>query len=115
MRRLLGQLVLSFAWLAAGSFAAHAFAKGEPSGGSAWFALHHPAGANDQPQIHTFHGTVTKNGDQFVLAEAKTQKWYQLDDQNAASKFEGKNVTVTGTLDVVKNIIRIQSIAEAAA
>ena len=65
--------------------------------------------------IRRFTGTITRNGDQFVLNDAKTHTLYQLDDQAAASKFEDKKVTVTGTLDAVKNIIRMQSIAEAAA
>ncbi|HWF38975.1 MAG TPA: DUF5818 domain-containing protein [Candidatus Acidoferrales bacterium] len=69
----------------------------------------------DQPPLRTFTGTIAKNGDEFVLNEAKTHKLYELDDQDTASKFVAKNVTITGTLDVVKNIIRIQSIAEVAA
>jgi uncharacterized protein DUF5818 len=73
-----------------------------------------PSADTSHPRIRTFPGTITKNGDQFVLSDAKTRRWYELDDQNVAARFEGKSVTVTGTLDVVKNIIRIQSIAEAA-
>ena len=69
----------------------------------------------DPPHLSTFTGTIAKNGDEFVLNEAKTHKLYQLDDQDTASKFVEKNVKITGTLDVVKNIIRIQSIAEVAA
>jgi hypothetical protein len=71
--------------------------------------------AKNDPSIRTFTGTISKNGDQFVLTDPKSHKVYQLDDQDAASRFAEKNVTVTGTLDTVKNIIRIQSIAEAAA
>jgi hypothetical protein len=63
--------------------------------------------------LRKFTGTIARNGDQFVLNEEKTHTLYQLDDQTAAGKFEEKKVTVTGTLDAVKNIIRIQSIAEA--
>jgi hypothetical protein len=65
--------------------------------------------------LRTFTGTITRNGDQFVLNEEKTHTLYELDDQNAASKFEEKKVIVTGTVDGVKNVIRIQSIAEATA
>lgn len=76
-------------------------------------------GANGQdnrgPAIRTFLGTITKNGDQFVLNESKTHKLYELDDQVAASKFANQAVTITGTLDTVKNIIRIQSITQATA
>ena len=66
-------------------------------------------------QIRKFVGTITTNGQEFVLNEAATHKLYQLDDQKAAGRFANRNVTITGTLDVVKNIIRIQSIAEAVA
>lgn len=68
-----------------------------------------------QPSIRTFTGIIAKNGDQFVLDESSTHQVYELDDQKAASKFAEKNVTITGTLDTVKNIIRVQSIAEAVA
>ena len=71
--------------------------------------------SKDQPPLSTFTGTIAKNGDEFVLNESKSHKLYELDDQNTAAKFVEKNVTITGTLDVVKNIIRIQSIAEVAA
>lgn len=67
------------------------------------------------PRLSTFTGTITKNGDEFVLNEAATHMLYQLDDQETAAKFRDKKVKVTGTLDVVENLIRIQSIAEAAA
>ena len=71
--------------------------------------------SQNSSHVRRFTGTIIRNGDQFVLSDAKTHTLYQLDDQTAASKFEDKNVTVTGTLDAVKNIIRMQSIAEAAA
>ena len=85
-----------------------------PSLGSSRLAAQN---SNDrrQPSIRTFTGAIAKNGDQFVLNESNTHKLYELDDQKAASKFAEKNVTITGTLDTVKNIIRIQSIAEATA
>ena len=74
------------------------------------------AGQNrTEPTIRSFFGTIAKNGDQFVLNESESHKFYELDDQDAASRFMGESVTITGTLDNVKNIIRIQSIAEAAA
>jgi hypothetical protein len=67
------------------------------------------------PRLSTFTGTITRNGDQFVLNDATTHALYQLDDQETAGKFRDKKVKVTGTLDVAQNLIRIQSIAEAAA
>jgi hypothetical protein len=67
------------------------------------------------PRLSTFTGTITRNGDRFVPNDASTHILYQLDDQETAGKFRDKKVKVAGTLDVVKNLIRIQSIAEAAA
>jgi len=58
----------------------------------------------------TFTGTITKAGDKFVLRDATTNAAYQLDDQDNASKFEGKKVRVTGTLDVPNNMIHVQAI-----
>lgn len=68
-----------------------------------------------QPQTKTFSGTIGKNGDQFILKDDADKSSYQLDDQDKASKFEGKRVKVTGTLDQANNLIRIQTIEEAAA
>lgn len=86
-----------------------------------------PAGANarvqDQqaqsprqtPQAKTFTGTISKDGDQFVLKDDAGKFSYQLDDQQTAGKFEGKRVKVTGTLDADNNLIRVQSIEDATA
>jgi hypothetical protein len=51
----------------------------------------------------------------FILKDDADKSSYQLDDQDKASKFEGKRVKVTGTLDQANNLIRIQTIEEAAA
>lgn len=66
-------------------------------------------------RLSTFTGTIAKNGDRFVLNHASSHFLYELDDQETAGKFREKKVKVTGTLDVVKNLIRLQSIAEDAA
>jgi hypothetical protein len=74
-------------------------------------AVQGPAGQkSDQTAIHTFLGTITKAGNQFILDDDVSKSSYQLDDQNTASKFSGKKVRVTGTLDTTANIIRVQSI-----
>jgi hypothetical protein len=62
------------------------------------------------PAILTFTGAIAKNGDTYVLNESKTHKLYEL-----AARFSAKTVTITGTLDTIKNVIHIQSIAEAQA
>lgn len=63
--------------------------------------------------VQTFTGTIAKFGDQYVLRESDSKAPYQLDDQDTASRFAGKKVTVTGTLDAANNLIRVQSIQEA--
>jgi hypothetical protein len=67
-------------------------------------------GQSRQPQIQTFLGTITKAGNQFVFSDEINKNSYQLDDQETASKFDGKKVKVTGTLDAPNDIIRVQSI-----
>jgi hypothetical protein len=69
-----------------------------------------PAARDRQPEIRVFLGTIVKAGNQFVFSDAVSKSSYQLDDQETASKFDGKNVKVTGTLDASNNIIRVQSI-----
>ena len=73
-----------------------------------------PALRDKQPQIHIFLGTISKTGNQFVFTDDVSKSFYQLDDQETASRFEGKKVKVTGMLDVANNIIRVQSIEAAA-
>ncbi|SRR6266536_1044622 len=60
---------------------------------------------------HSFVGSIVKNGDKFVLHTGGAD--YQLDDQSQASKFEGKDVKVTGQVDQASSTIRVQSIVPA--
>jgi len=66
-----------------------------------------------QQETKTLLGTITKNGDQFILKEEATKAAYRLDDQQSASKFDGRKVKVIGVLDAANNTIRVQSIEEA--
>ncbi len=72
---------------------------------------------NEHSGVKTFVGTIAKSGDQFILvSEGKARNAvYQLDDQHSASKFEDKQVKVTGVLDASNNTIRVQSIEPASA
>jgi hypothetical protein len=65
------------------------------------------------PELKTFTGTIAKSGEQFILREDSSKTAYHLDDQQAAGKFAGKRVRVTGVLDASNNTIRVQSIEEA--
>lgn len=68
-----------------------------------------------QQQSATFAGTILKlpNG-KYALATGKTPEGqtsgHFLDDQANAMKFEGKKVTVTGTLDPSSNVIHVSKI-----
>lgn len=71
--------------------------------------------AKQQEQVKTFTGTISKNGEQFILAIDSGKGSYLLDDQQTAGKYAGKKVRVTGILDASNNTIRVQSIEEASA
>ncbi len=69
--------------------------------------------ASPDQQVQTFTGKISKSGDQYVLEGGSGTTPYQLDDQQTASKFAGKKVMVTGTLDATNNLIHVQGIQEA--
>jgi len=55
-------------------------------------------GAQAQSQEQIFTGTIAKSGDKYVL-QASSGKSYDIDHQELAQKYEGKQVRVKGTLD----------------
>jgi Protein of unknown function (DUF5818) len=77
-----------------------------------------PGQQQDQQQNKTFSGKILKlqNG-QFALITGQTPEGklagHFLDDQDNAKKYEGKQVTVTGTLDVASNTIHVTNIQAA--
>lgn len=54
--------------------------------------------AQGQPSAQTFTGTIVKDGTKYVLKAADGTA-YQVDDQEKAKRYEGKQVKVTGSLD----------------
>ena len=56
----------------------------------------------------SFVGSIKEASGKYVLHTGGTD--YQLDDQNQAKKFDGKDVKVIGQLDQSSNTIRVQSI-----
>ena len=60
--------------------------------------------------LETFTGTVSKNGNTFILRDESSKATYRLDDQQTAEKFAGKRVRVTGVLVASNNTIRIENI-----
>ena len=67
-----------------------------------------------KPQSKTFSGTIMKNGDNYMLNDTANKTSYMLDDVEKASKYEGKKVKVTGTVDMASNTIHVETIQEAA-
>ncbi len=62
-----------------------------------------------QPATQTFAGTIMKDGSKYVLKQSGG-KTLQLDDQDNAKKFDGKQVKIVGTLDSNSNTVHIASI-----
>ena len=70
-----------------------------------------PSSTASSDALHSFIGSIVKNGEKYMLHTGNTD--YQLDDQAQASKFEGKDVKVTGQVDRMSETIRVQSIEPA--
>jgi hypothetical protein len=76
-----------------------------------------PGGAASQPPDtkaqsgqgagQTFTGTITKTDDKYVLKDADGRT-YDIDNQDAAKRFEGKIVNIHGTLDPNGKMIHVQ-------
>ena len=66
-----------------------------------------------QAEVKTFTGRISKQGSKFILEDSSIRASWQLDDQQKAEKYQGKNVRVTGTLDAENNMIHVRSIEEA--
>lgn len=54
-------------------------------------------------------GTIIKDGGRYIL-KGSNGTVYELDDQNRAQKYEGKQVKVAGTLDAKGNSFRVTNI-----
>jgi uncharacterized protein DUF5818 len=71
-----------------------------------------PGGQDDaqkEPAVQSFMGTVIQAEGKYVL-KTTDKATYQLDDQELAKKFEGKQVQVTGNLITGTNLIKVQDI-----
>jgi hypothetical protein len=71
-----------------------------------------------EQQSKTFSGKIMKLQDgKFALVTGQTAEGQMsghfLDDQDQAKKFEGKQVKVTGTLEIASNTIHVSKIEEA--
>jgi hypothetical protein len=61
-----------------------------------------------RPDAKVYMGTIVTNGDAWVLKSGNEQ--YLLDSQKKAKKYKGKDVEVTGTLDMEKHLIHVEKI-----
>ena len=68
--------------------------------------------AQKEPAAQSFMGTVIKAEGKYILKTAE-KATYQLDDQELAQKFEGKQVQVTGNLITGTNLIKVVDIKTA--
>jgi hypothetical protein len=71
--------------------------------------------AQQEEQKQTIVGTVikAKNGQYALLIDEQNGKGVYLDDQEKVKAFEGKNVKVTGTLEMAKNLFHVTDIQSA--
>jgi len=62
-----------------------------------------------EPAAQTLTGTIIKDGSRYIL-KVSNGTIYQLDDQDRAQKYEGKQVKVLGTLDAKGDSFHVTSI-----
>jgi hypothetical protein len=67
-----------------------------------------PPAQPQPPAAQTFTGTIAKDGSRYVLISSNIA--YQLDDQEKAKQYEGKQVKIGGTLDANGGSLHIISI-----
>ena len=73
---------------------------------------HSQADATSLPQVETFVGTVEKGSDGYFLKGANGSA-YRLDDATKAQPYDGKNVQISGRLELDTNFIHVESIKPA--
>jgi hypothetical protein len=61
-------------------------------------------------EAKAFTGRIVKENGEVVLKDPVTKVIYKLDDATKAKPYLGKNVKVTGKLDLDSNTIRVESI-----
>ena len=69
------------------------------------------AGTDAQTQdAKSFSGRIMKENGKIVLKDPVTKTSYQIDDVSKVRPFMGKQVKVTGKLDMNSNTIRVESV-----
>jgi hypothetical protein len=91
-----------------------------PVVGAVLVIVDHPRAARSsapdllQSQLHldvrTLSGKITRKSGKFIFREEHLNVMYALDDQQAAKKFFGKNVLLTGTVDAKTSVVHVHKI-----
>jgi hypothetical protein len=84
-----------------------------PSDNSSMPQSSQTSATSSQQSARSFEGKIQKSGDKLVLQDSASQTSYQLDDQDKAKQFEGKNVKVMGTVDSASNTLHVIDISPA--
>jgi|ERR1700722_4570147 uncharacterized protein YdeI (BOF family) len=58
--------------------------------------------------VQTFTGSIVKSGNKYMFQDAASGNTYDIDHQDEVQKFDGKKVTVHGTLDANSKMIHIK-------
>jgi Protein of unknown function (DUF5818) len=66
--------------------------------------------APQPPTAQTLTGTIIKDGGRYLLKVSSSTTTYELDDQERAKRYEGKQVKVVGALSATGNSFHIVSI-----
>src|SRR4051812_30026721 len=71
-----------------------------------------PTSQENQQKSQVFVGKVIKarDGRYALVTDEQAGKGVYLDDQEKAKGFEGKNVKVTGVLEIAKNLVHVSDI-----
>ena len=73
-----------------------------------------PSHTQQQPSTQTFTGTIVKDNNKYVLKVSDGAVYqfvvYQIDDQEKAKLYEGKQVKIAGSLDAKTYLLHIVSI-----
>ncbi len=70
----------------------------------------HAQAQAQQQSVQKFQGTIVKSKDKYILQDKMSGATYQLDNQDKAKEFAGRDVKVTGTLDPSTNTIQVSDI-----
>jgi hypothetical protein len=67
------------------------------------------------PQKRIMSGTIERSGKRYILrmsnfSASQSRAVIQLDDQQSASRFEGRQVKLTGTFDQASNFVQVDTI-----